>query len=291
LSAPDLTAHAIAAAAAFAISLVASTAGVTGAFLLVPLQVSVLGIVSPAASATNHLYNVLAALGGAWTYKRQGRLVRPLAAILIGGTIPGIFLGIVLRLRFLPDPGPFKLFVGGVLVVLGLVLLLRAAMRPAGPSAETPDAEVSGIRLSWSRLEYAFGETTHRVDPRVLAGFSALVGVVAGCYGVGGGVFTSAYLIGICRLPVHTTAAATLLATFCASLTGTVGFTVASAIPSGGGSGVAPIWTLGLAMGAAGWFGGRLGARMQRRLPASSIARGLALLLLALGVTYVARVL
>jgi uncharacterized membrane protein YfcA len=291
LSAPDLTAHAIAAAAAFVISLVTSTAGVTGAFLLVPLQVSVLGIVSPSASATNHLYNVLAAPGGARAYARQGRLIRPLAAILIVGTLPGIFVGIVLRLRFLPEPGPFKLFAGSVLMALGVTVLLRAAARRAVRDAADADAEVRDVRLSWRRLEYAFGSTVYRVDPRALAVFSWLVGAVGGCYGVGGGVFTSAYLIGICRLPVHTTAAATLLATFCGSLAGTLGFAIVSAMGPGGGPAVGPLWTLGLAMGAAGWLGGRTGARLQRRLPSSIIARGLAVLLVALGVAYVARVL
>ena len=67
--------------AAFVISLFTSTAGVSGAFLLLPLQTALLGINTPSVSATNQLYNVIAIPGGVYRYAREGRLLRPLAMI------------------------------------------------------------------------------------------------------------------------------------------------------------------------------------------------------------------
>ena len=50
---------------AFCVSAVTSTAGITGAFLLLPFQISVLGFASPAVSATNLVYNLYGIGGGA----------------------------------------------------------------------------------------------------------------------------------------------------------------------------------------------------------------------------------
>ena len=50
----------VALAAAFAVSVVATPAGISGAVLLLPFQVSVLGTPSPAVTPTNLLYNVVA---------------------------------------------------------------------------------------------------------------------------------------------------------------------------------------------------------------------------------------
>jgi hypothetical protein len=63
----------VAAAAAFAIAVVATPAGISGAVLLLPFQVSVLGTPSPAVTPTNLLYNVVATPGALYRYWRQGQ--------------------------------------------------------------------------------------------------------------------------------------------------------------------------------------------------------------------------
>ena len=64
--------------AAFVISLLTAPAGVSGAFLLLPFQVSVLGFTSPAVSPTNLIYNIVATPGGIYRYVRERRVVWPL---------------------------------------------------------------------------------------------------------------------------------------------------------------------------------------------------------------------
>jgi uncharacterized membrane protein YfcA len=283
----DFGAHLLATTAAFVISLVSATAGLTGAFLLVPFQVSILGLGAPSVSGTNHFYNVVAAPGGFTEYRRQGRLLWPVALVMVAGTAPGVLAGVALRVRLLPDASSFRLFAGGVLAVLGLLLLFR--LWRSGP-ARAPGAgrggAVSGIEWNWKRLRYSFAERDYSVGLPPLFLFSAVIGAVGGAYGVGGGIFTSAYLIGICGLPVHTTAGATLLATFAASCFGALGFAVAAWTGYGGEISVSPLWTLGAAMGVGGLLGGVAGARLQRRLPSRAIAFVLAMFLLALGAYY-----
>ena len=108
---------------AFFVSMFVASAGVSGAFLLLPFQVSVLGFTSPAVSPTNLFYNIVAIPSGVYRYMREKRMAWPLAWVIIIGTLPGIFIGAVVRILYLPDPKNFKFFAGCVLLYIGLRLV------------------------------------------------------------------------------------------------------------------------------------------------------------------------
>ena len=72
---------------AFLIALVTTPAGVSGAVLLLPVQVSVLGVPSPSVTPTNLLFNVAAIPGGLLRFGREGRLFGPLTWLLVAGTL------------------------------------------------------------------------------------------------------------------------------------------------------------------------------------------------------------
>src|SRR5438105_12449645 len=63
--------------AAYLLAALATPAGISGAVLLLPFQVSVLGTPSPAVTPTNLLYNVVATPGALYRYWRQGADRRP----------------------------------------------------------------------------------------------------------------------------------------------------------------------------------------------------------------------
>jgi hypothetical protein len=58
--------------AAFVVSFFGSMVGISGAFLLLPFQMSVLGYVGPSVSATNLVFNLYATPGGVWRYAHEG---------------------------------------------------------------------------------------------------------------------------------------------------------------------------------------------------------------------------
>jgi hypothetical protein len=91
-------------AAAFAVAVLATPAGVSGAVLLLPFQVSVLGTPSPAVTPTNLLYNVVATPGALYRYRRQGQTGGRLTLILIASTLPGVIAGSVIRVELLLGP-------------------------------------------------------------------------------------------------------------------------------------------------------------------------------------------
>jgi hypothetical protein len=92
----------VALVAAFVVAVLATPAGISGAVLLLPFQVSVLGTPSPAVTPTNLLYNVVATPGALYRYWRQGQTGGRLALLLIAGTLPGVVGGSVIRVELLP---------------------------------------------------------------------------------------------------------------------------------------------------------------------------------------------
>ena len=119
--------------AAFLIAAITTPAGISGAVLLLPFQVSVLGTPSPSVTPTNLLYNVVSTPGALYRYWRQGQTGGRLALLLIAGTLPGVIAGSVIRVKLLPGPNVFDLVIAAVLLPLGIWLALTRPARPAGP--------------------------------------------------------------------------------------------------------------------------------------------------------------
>jgi uncharacterized membrane protein YfcA len=251
--------EAVALTAAFAIALVATPAGVSGAVLLLPFQVGVLGTPSPAVTPTNLLYNVVATPGALYRYWRQGQTGGRLALILIAGTLPGVIAGSVVRVELLPSAHLFDFVVAAVLLPLGTGLALT-----------TPAPGQSGTRPE------------RAIPLPALVLLAAAVGAVGGIYGIGGGSILAPILIGAGR-PPRDVAPAALAATFVTSVAGVLTFLILSAHHHGP---AAPDWPTGIALGIGGLAGAYTGARVQHRLPEMLIRRVLGVLVAAIGARY-----
>jgi uncharacterized membrane protein YfcA len=242
----------VALVAAFVIAVITTPAGVSGAVLLLPFQISVLGTPSPSVTPTNLLYNVVASPGAIWRYWRQGQTGGPLTWLLLAGTLPGVIAGSVIRVYVLPGPVVFDFVVAAVLIPLGAWLALTQM--------------ASAHRTRRARL------------PRVVIGvIAAAAGCVGGIYGIGGGSILAPILVADGQPPSQVAPAA-LSSTFLTSLAGVVTFSVLSLHQHGS---VAPDWPTGIALGAGGLAGGYVGARIHARMPETIIRR-----LLALGIRF-----
>jgi len=274
---------------ALGISLLTSSAGVSGAFLLLPFQISMLGFAGPAVTPTNHLFNVVAIPSGVYRYVREGRMLWPLALVIMAGTIPGVVAGALVRIYLLPDARTFKLFAGLVLLFIGIRVAQRVLNGPRSGDRSGADLmgqlQVAVQRFDLSRLEYAFAGQTHGVSVPMLGLLTAVIGVVGGAYGVGGGAIISPLLVSFFDLPVHTIAGATLFGTCLTSVVGVIFFTLTPALLGMGG--MQPDWRLGGLLGAGGLIGMYLGARLQRFLPARLIEVLLVLIVSGVALMYV----
>ncbi len=272
---------------AFVVSFFTSMGGISGAFLLLPFQMSVLGYTHPSVSATNQLFNIVAIPTGVYRYWQEGRMVWPLTWIVVAGTLPGVFIGAIVRVAWLPDPGLFKLFAAGVLLYIGIKLMrdllkqpgrnnskgnnkkrlqtLMKAWRSDGTTARPSTVTHFNIR----RLGFTFYGESYDVSFPGIFFLSFIVGIVGGIYGIGGGAIIAPFFVTFFGLPVYIVAGAALMGTFITSIAGVVFYqAIAPFYPH---LSVAPDWLLGILFGIGGMAGMYLGARCQKFVPANAI--------------------
>ncbi|MFJ5734910.1 TSUP family transporter [Streptomyces microflavus] len=253
-------------AAGLLISVVTAPVGVSGAVFLLPVQVSVLGVPSPAVTPTNLLYNVVAGPGALLRHHRSGGLRGPLTRLLVLGTVPGVVVGAVIRVFAVPGPSVFRLLIAVLLLPLGGWLCLRTLHRAArtAPARDSPG-----------------------MSPRAITRLAMAVGVAGGIYGIGGGSLLGPILVGR-GMPVAKVAPAALAATFVTSVVGAGTYALLALTTTGD---IAPYWSLGLACGLGGLCGGYLGARLQPRLPETALKLLLGVLALGIGGLYAVQIL
>jgi uncharacterized membrane protein YfcA len=218
---------------------------VSGAVLLLPIQISVLHVASPAVTPTNLLFNVAAVPGGLLRFRHERRLLSHLTWLLVAGTLPGVIAGAIIRVELLSGGRAFQVVAAGVLLPLGLWLALGSQRlqpnrsRPAGRAR-------CGI---WA--------------------LSLVVGTIGGIYGIGGGSILAPILMAL-GYSAYEVAPATLAATFLTSIGGIITYQVLQVTHGGA---ISPDWALGAFLGAGGFAGSYLGARLQRHLPERSLRK------------------
>jgi uncharacterized membrane protein YfcA len=247
----------------FVIAMATTPAGVSGAFLLLPFQFSVLGFTAPGVTPTNLLYNVISTPGGITRYKLDGALDWSLIRAIATGAVPGVVGGSVLRITVFEDPGNFKVLVGFVLAGLGINLIVQSIRRASRPGTAMTFVPARVIVL-------AFG-----------------AGTIGGVYGVSGGSIIAPVLAGVFALPVRRVAPAALVATLITSIAGVVSFEVL-ALTGASGPSSRPDSLLALLFGLGGAAGGFTGARLNNLLPERPLRALLGILALSLALTYVA---
>jgi uncharacterized membrane protein YfcA len=245
------------AALAFLLALVTTPAGVSGAVLLLPIQISVLGVPSPAITPTNLLFNVFSTPGGLWRFHREKRLGGRLTRLLVSGTMPGVIAGAIIRVQWLSGSHTFTYVAAAVLLPLGLWLMLGSQRIPREHPTDGKRVRIWLLAL--------------------------VVGTVGGIYGIGGGSLLAPILIAM-GFSVYEVAPATITATFVTSIGGVVTYQV---LQLGHGGTIAPEWALGAFLGVGGFAGSYCGARLQGHIPERSLRKLLGLIACLVAARYI----
>jgi uncharacterized membrane protein YfcA len=236
-------------------------------------------------------------------------MVWPLTWTVVAGTLPGVFIGAIVRVAYLPDPRHFKLFAAGVLLYIGLRMMMdllkntarekrngsergfqeamqRHRYRASGQEDNNPTdlPAVTVTHFNLKRLGYTFYGESFDVSFGGIFFLSLVVGVVGGIYGIGGGSIIAPFFVAIFGLPVYTVAGAALMGTFVTSVAGVAFYQVIA--PYYPEMSVAPDWILGLLFGSGGTAGMYLGARCQKFVPAKAIKWMLAAIIVLTALKY-----
>ena len=298
---------------ALIVSFFTSMGGVSGAFLLLPFQMSFLNFTSPSVSATNFVFNIVAIPSGVYRYLKEGRMAWPLTWVVIIGTLPGVFIGYYLRVLYLPDPRTFKLFVGCVLLYIGVRLIYELTGKASAGKAKMkaledkfrertkqikdqqksrvasglpPEAVVKTISVSLTRIEYEFWGERFSYSTIAMFFLAFAVGIIGGTYGIGGGAIIAPFCVAVFHLPVYTIAGAALMGTLITSVAGVVFYSI---IPAKAGMVTSPDWLLGFLFGAGGFVGIYLGARFQKFVPQKAIKLMLGTIIVFLAIRYISQ--
>ncbi len=278
-------------AVAFIVSFFTSMGGVSGAFLLLPFQVSFLGYTAPSVSATNQVFNIVAIPSGVYRFIKEGRMLWPLTWAVIIGTLPGVFIGAWVRIEYLPDPKNFKAFVGCILLYIGIKLVQdvmknkEAAVSQKDNNSKVRDTFIVSItRSSLKRVEFSFDDKSFSYAPSLVLGICFLVGIAGGIYGIGGGSIVAPFFVAILGLPVYAVAGAALMGTFITSVAGVAFYQVLAIFYTE--MSVAPDWMLGFLLGFGGFVGIYLGARCQKYVPARLIKLVLCICVMVVAARY-----
>lgn len=292
------------------ISFFTSMGGISGAFLLLPFQMSVLNYTAPSVSGTNHVFNIVAIPSGVYRYIKEGRMAWPLTWVVVAGTLPGVFMGYYVRVLYLPDPKAFKFFAGCVLFYIGTRLLREILIKNKRSSASKAleekfkartdkakrlqsakiasglpaEAIVKTISVSLRKVEYEFWGERFSFNTVGMFMLALVVGIIGGAYGIGGGSIIAPFCVAVFHLPVYTIAGAALMGTFITSVAGALFFSI---IPATGGVSAMPDWPLGMLFGIGGFVGMYLGARFQKFVPQKIIKLMLGIVIVFLAARYI----
>jgi uncharacterized membrane protein YfcA len=211
-------------------------------------------------------------------------MVWPLTWSVVIGTLPGVFIGALVRVTGLRDPRAFKLFAAAVILYIALKMFkdLRkqsatastatGAAKGAAPLAGSygnPAATVTITHRNLRRFGYTFQGESFDVSVLGIFILCFIVGIIGGIYGIGGGAIIAPFLVTFFGLPVYTVAGAALMGTFVTSVAGVAFYSaIAPFYPH---LSVAPDWLLGILFGLGGMGGMYLGARCQKFVPAKGI--------------------
>ncbi|MCD6490526.1 MAG: sulfite exporter TauE/SafE family protein [Thermodesulfobacterium sp.] len=260
----------------FLIAFLCASGGLSGAFLLLPFQVSVLGFTTPSVSATNHLYNVFSIPFGVYRYWKEKRFFFPLTLIMILGTLPGVIIGYFLRIHFFNKLKNFKLLVGLVLLSIAarLIYEIFVVKKETKFSPDPPQI----FTFNWEKLKFTYSGEVFELNSFFITLLALFIGAIGGIYGIGGGALMAPILLAFFRFSAYVFAGATLAGTCITSIVGVIVFTL---------GGHQPDWLLGLLFGIGGALGLFFGARLQKYMPQRLIRIIITFSVLFIGYKYV----
>jgi len=266
----------------FFISSLVSPAGVSGAFILLPFQMSVLGYTAPGVSGTNFIYNITSIPLGSYQYFKQKRFSWTLLTIFLLGTIPGIFFGYLIRIKYLPNPIYFKVFVGLVLLYLGSRCIIDF-FTTKDTSTNLKKIIVQKEKLGLLKSYIIMDSATYQFNTFAIFLPSLFTGIIGGAYGIGGGAIMAPYCVSILKLPVYIVGGATLISTWISSIIAALFYALG---PFSQNPATAPDFLLGSLFGIGGMAGIYIGTRLQTRLPARVIKIILGIAILTISLKY-----
>ncbi|MBU9722152.1 MULTISPECIES: sulfite exporter TauE/SafE family protein [Bacillaceae] len=251
-------------------AMLGSVMGLGGGIIIVPALMllgnysTILnGITPQVAVGTSLLIMIFTGLSSTLAYLKQKTVDFKSALIFFSGSGPGALFGVWLNKGIQTDP--FLILFGIFIVIVSFILMMRKHIKPL---RRRPNG-VNRIYITQqgNTIEYGY----QRIIAIPIAFF---VGTCSGLFGIGGGSLMVPAMIILFGFPPHLAVATSMMMIFLSSI-----LSSASHIALGNVD-----WLYALALLPGAWFGGQLGALINRKLASETVVNLLRIFLVIIGI-------
>lgn len=280
--------------------------GAAGGLFTAAFQITVIGTngmvgvnAANAVKPTNMFLTLCSPITSVWTYFKEGRLAWPVALFFVSGILLGAFwIGPEYSAKYLPMKA-YKFYLGFFCLILFIKLWLESTKKSIEKKqainaivkkfdAELKKAKEEGraaqmgkvvLDKQWSiaKLSFTFWGEAFKANPLVLFFGGILIGCIASAFGVGGGFMLVPFMTTIMGYPMYLAVPISLCGTFATSLGGIARYAL---------NGYQPDWIMAALIAAGAMLGGKIGPKIQKKLPEIFLKRALALILFIVFLKY-----
>jgi uncharacterized membrane protein YfcA len=248
-----------------------SLVGLGGGIIIVPTLLflgsgtSLLSEVSPqVATGTSLLVIIFTGLSSTIAYYKQKKVDYKSGLIFFIGSGPGGILGAWVNKQL--DVNSFSIWFGLFMIFISFVLMFRDKLKPRKKKSE------KGV---WRTYTDDSGNVqTYGFHPAAGIAISVVVGFLGGLLGIGGGALMVPSMILLFFFPPHIAVATSMMLLFLTSATSSIAHIFMGNIN----------WLYAAALIPGAWFGGKLGATINQKLPSKAIVALLRIVLIIVGV-------
>lgn len=291
---------------AFLIGTMFVIVGAAGGLFTAAFQITVLGTngmvgvnAANAVKPTNMFLTLCSPITSVWTYFKEGRLAWPVALFFVSGILIGAFwIGPEYSAKYLPMKA-YKFYLGFFCLILFIKLWLESTKKSIEKKkaikaivqkfdAELKKAKEEGraahmgkvvLDKQWSmtKISFSFWGEAFKANPLVLFFGGILIGCIASAFGVGGGFMLVPFMTTIMGYPMYLAVPISLCGTFANSIGGIAKYAI---------NGYQPDWIMAALIAAGAILGGKVGPKIQKKLPEIFLKRALAIILFIVFLKY-----
>lgn len=236
-----------------------SLVGLGGGFIIVPLLTILFNLPSRLIAGTSTAVIVINSIASTWTYHGQRRIDWKSGLIFGAVAVPGSFFGA--RLSHHLSTHVFDVSFACLLIVVSLFLLFRPAEAKRSFFKHTAFRTLTDA--NGHQFSYSFNLAAGLVA-------SFIVGFASSLFGIGGGSVMVPMMVLVLGFPAHIAGATSMLTVLISSIVGAGSHAMLGDI----------LWLYALFLAIGALFGGLLGPRLAKRIPAHRLLRVLAVLMI-----------
>ncbi|WP_100373950.1 sulfite exporter TauE/SafE family protein [Bacillus sp. FJAT-45037] len=224
---------------------------VVPALLLLSSSVGILaGITPQVAVGTSLLIMIFTGLSSTFAYVKQGKVDYRSGFLFFMGSGPGALVGVWLN-RFL-EVEPFMIYFGLFMLVVAAILTIRPYLKPR---------PLSNRAMTYVYNDDKGQKNVYGYRPVVAIMIAAMVGILSGLFGIGGGSLMVPAMIILFHFPAHLAIATSMFMILLSAMLSSISHILLGNVN----------WLYALALIPGAYIGGIVGAAINKRLSSTAL--------------------